>query len=287
MVSLNKTICRGLLQAAIIVFSSANVDSFSTIDRHSHQCSFRLPSSLSSADNDHQKNEVREAIYRCDESSSGNVSSSVGDTTRRRSVFLLFHSMLIGGLSWQSCDQIAHSEGGLGENDETVFLSGKVTLPSGMTDPGGLDEGGDGEKRPTPSALYVTARPDRPDNVPKAILDGSRGKPPPILAARFESPVFPFEFKLGEKDLTPEGVGGIGNGEQQSSNPRWWAGDDLIVSARWDSDGVAATRSPEDLVGRNLWKRGTAATSPNDGISGFVLGLQGRGSFGKFATKKS
>lgn len=195
--------------------------------------------------------------------------------------------MLIGGLSWQSCDQIAHSEGGLGENDETVFLSGKVTLPSGMTDPGGLDEGGDGEKRPTPSALYVTARPDRPDNVPKAILDGSRGKPPPILAARFESPVFPFEFKLGEKDLTPEGVGGIGNGEQQSSNPRWWAGDDLIVSARWDSDGVAATRSPEDLVGRNLWKRGTAATSPNDGISGFVLGLQGRGSFGKFATKKS
>ena len=33
----------------------------------------------------------------------------------------------------------------------------------------------------------------------------------------------------------------------------WWSQDDLIVSARLDSDGVAATRSPEDLVGRGMY----------------------------------
>ena len=60
-------------------------------------------------------------------------------------------------------------------------------------------------------ALYITARPNKPDNVPKAILDGSRGKPPPVLIARYPLPKsnsedldwntqFPFEFTLTENE---------------------------------------------------------------------------------------
>ncbi len=184
--------------------------------------------------------------------------STVNDLTRRRGGRLFFQSMLLGALPWELSQQAARA-------DETMFVSGKVNLPPGTTEPGS------GETGNTPPALYVTVRPNRPDNVPRAILDGSNGKPPPVLAARYESPVFPFQFGLGEKDLTPEGMG--------KDDGYWWSADDLIVSARWDSDGVAATRSPEDLVGRNVFKKGTT--------DGFLLDLQGRGSFGRFATKKN
>ena len=201
----------------------------------------------------------------------------------------------MGTFSWQSFRQISHADDGSAilspENRGASFLSGTVTLPSGMTSPGGIDngniEGADSSSKPaTQPALYITVRPNRPDNVPKAILDGSRGKSPPILTARFESPVFPFQFNLSERDLTPEGADNKDNDQTTNASTFWWAADDLIVSARWDSDGVAATRSPEDLVGRNLWKR-SAAGNGKDGSVGFVLSLQGRGSFGKLATKKN
>jgi hypothetical protein len=205
--------------------------------------------------------------FGCDESSSEET-SSVDDLTRRNSGRVLFQSVLMAAVPWTSFRQSARAAA-----DETVFFSGRVNLPSGMNEPGAGETSSsvDASTPPKKPALYVTARPNRPDNVPRAILDGSRGKPPPILAARFESPVFPFEFELGEKDLTPEGAG-----SDQSSF--WWAADDLVVSARWDSDGVAATRSPEDLVGRTIWKKGTALAA---------LDLEGRGAFGKFATKKN
>jgi hypothetical protein len=61
--------------------------------------------------------------------------------------------------------------------------------------------------------------------VPVAILSGTRGKPPPILAARFASPLaFPFEFELTDENLTPEGAPSEGS----SSGERWWARDDLV-----------------------------------------------------------
>ena len=228
--------------------------------------------------------------YECDETCNGRL-SSVNDHTRRRGGRLLFQSMFLGALSWQSFRQISHADDGSAilspANKGTAFLSGTVTLPPGMTAPGGEDnnniEGADSSSK---SALYITARPNRPDNVPKAILDGSRGKSPPVLTARFESPVFPLQFNLSERDLTPEGAdNNNGNDQTTNTNTFWWAADDLIVSARWDSDGVAATRSPEDLVGRNLWKHNIAVNNKDDS-GGFVLSLQGRGSFGKFATKK-
>ena len=133
-------------------------------------------------------------------------------------------------------------------------------------------------------ALYITCRPDKPDNIPAAILNGSRGKPPPVLSARIPQPTFPTTLDLSiPRDLTLEGAWDGISSPTSISPPMqpdqlWWKDMDLIVSARWDSDGVAATRSPEDLVGRTIWKGGA------DGIAELELG--GRGAFGKFATSK-
>lgn len=121
--------------------------------------------------------------------------------------------------------------------------------------------------------MYVTCRPNRPDNVPRAILDGSRGKPPPVLAARFENPQFPFEFTLTTDNLTPEGASAI-----EGSDNIWWSNEDLVVSARLDSDGVAATRDPNDLVGRGFYSSKTQDAA--------MIELQGRGMFGKAVTSK-
>ena len=49
------------------------------------------------------------------------------------------------------------------------------------------------------------------------------------------------------------------------------------MSARLDSDGIAATRDPEDLVGRFVLKQGTEEVT---------VALQGRGFGGKLVTGK-
>eukprot|EP00588_Corethron_pennatum_P008666 CAMPEP_0194271638 /NCGR_PEP_ID=MMETSP0169-20130528/5377_1 /TAXON_ID=218684 /ORGANISM="Corethron pennatum, Strain L29A3" /LENGTH=190 /DNA_ID=CAMNT_0039014035 /DNA_START=30 /DNA_END=602 /DNA_ORIENTATION=- len=123
------------------------------------------------------------------------------------------------------------------------------------------------------AALYITCRPDTIDDVPRAILDGSRGKPPPVASARFAAPLdFPFRFEIDTSNLTPEGAADSEGGE------RWWKDKNMVVSARFDSDGVAATRDPGDLVGRSIYKSGGSEAS---------VELQGRGIGGKFATKKT
>ncbi len=148
--------------------------------------------------------------------------------------------------------------------ESTTFVAGTATLQAGLPN----------DNIVSGAALYVTCRPNRPDNVPKAILDGSRGKPPPVLAARFENPKFPFEFSLTTDNLTPEGASAV----EGSSGTIWWSGEDLVVSARLDSDGVAATRDPNDLVGRGFYSPKT-----NDAA---MIELQGRGMFGKAVTSK-
>jgi hypothetical protein len=113
-------------------------------------------------------------------------------------------------------------------------------------------------------------------------LSGTRGKPPPILAARYENPTFPFEFTLGLNDLTPEGA--VSDNTSTDVPKYWWQNNDneeWVVSARWDADGVAATRSPEDLVGRSIWSRRYNENKPSTSL---IVQLQGRGAFGKFAT---
>ena len=151
--------------------------------------------------------------------------------------------------------------------EPTTFVKGTATLQTGLSNDS-IDSGS--------QALYITARPRRPDNVPKAILDGSRGKPPPVLAARFERPQFPFEFSLTSDNLTAEGASVV----EVSDNGViiWWSDEDLIVSARLDSDGVAATRDPGDLVGRGFY----SAAAQDD----VIIELQGRGMFGKAVTSK-
>lgn len=157
---------------------------------------------------------------------------------------------------------------------DRVLLRGTVTLPT------------DASTTTTTAALYVTARPDRADDVPRAVLDGSRGKPPPVLVARFAAPLsFPFEFALTGRDATEEGRG------------LWWcdrgdasSGGGLVVSARLDADGVAATRDPNDLVGRTVVRpRADAGAAASDGSTPFGAAnveLQGRGVTGKLLTSK-
>ena len=145
-----------------------------------------------------------------------------------------------------------------------AYVKGVATLQAGLS----TDEIGPG------AALYVTCRPNRPDNVPKAILDGSRGKAPPVLAARFPGPKFPYDFTLTSENLTPEGASIV-----EGSSTAWWKDEDLVVSARFDSDGVAATRDPTDLVGRGFYSSKTS----QDPVT---VELQGRGLFGKSVTAK-
>ncbi len=146
-----------------------------------------------------------------------------------------------------------------------ILVRGKVTIKSGSEIP--IDT--------SISALYITARPSKPDNVPRAILDGSNGKPPPVLAARFPNPVFPFEFELTELDLTGEGAS---KSAATSISSYWWEDQDLILSGRWDMDGTAATRGPTDLVGRGLV--GSRRSTVD-------LQMGGRGLTGKLVTGKS
>jgi hypothetical protein len=141
-------------------------------------------------------------------------------------------------------------------------------------------------------ALYVTCRPDRPDDVPSAVLSGTRGRPPPVLAARYRAGLgsFPFEFHLmTPTDVTVEGSWVLSDGDR---GDYWWARDDdgvpLIVSVRWDTDGVAATRSPDDLVGRG-WTTFQGIDVDVDGTgrrmyTPVTIELSGRGAFGKFVT---
>ena len=122
------------------------------------------------------------------------------------------------------------------------------------------------------AALYVTAR-LVPSNV--APLYVTAGKVPPLAAARFPAPTFPFDFKLDATNLTPEWAGVA---------PAEWATQDLVISARLDSDGTAATRDPEDLVGRGELKKNSAQEPGR--WSAADVELQGRGLTGRILTAK-
>jgi hypothetical protein len=85
-------------------------------------------------------------------------------------------------------------------------------------------------------------------------------------------------YSLTLQDLTVEGREIWIFNPQQTMDTRDW-----IVSARLDSDGVAATRDSTDLVGRNYYTH----TSSKTGLPLTVdVELQGRGIGGKFFTGK-
>ena len=120
------------------------------------------------------------------------------------------------------------------------------------------------------TALYVTVRVVPQNNVGRYV---TAGKVPPLAAARFASPTFPYSFSISMDDITPE----------FSSIPRAeWERQDLIVSARLDTDGVAATRDPADLVGRGLVEKRGSADPP--AWAAADVELQGRGLTGRLLT---
>jgi hypothetical protein len=139
------------------------------------------------------------------------------------------------------------------------------------------------------AALYVTAKPETTINAPKEIADMFAGRPPPVLTARFPilsgSEAFPFKFQLNESDITAEGSYQNAN-EENKANKYWWTNDNLVVSARFDTDGVASTRDPDDLVGRafSFVAKGSDLIFRYD--RDVEVQLQGRGIGGKFITTK-
>lgn len=173
------------------------------------------------------------------------------------------------------------------DDEEKVYVKGVATLQSGITI--NNDTNNPNNKN---AALYVTARPNKADNVPRAILDGSNGRPPPVLSARYPNPTFPYEFRLSSQNYTPEGASSssiieVGNNDDNNSNNNngvWWEDEDLVISARLDTDGIAATRDPTDLVGRGLYIK--KKMDENDNNNEVSIELQGRGLFGKSVTAK-
>lgn len=102
--------------------------------------------------------------------------------------------------------------------DDLVAV-GRVRIKPGVAEP--TQEGG---------ALYVTVRVIPSNNVGTYV---TAGKVPPLATARIPSPIsFPYEVQLTLADLTPE-YSGVPRKE--------WQQQDLTISARWDTDGTAAT----------------------------------------------
>ena len=119
------------------------------------------------------------------------------------------------------------------------------------------------------AALYVTVRPATSDGA--AALQA--GKVVPLATTRYANPSFPFQFQLTTADLTEE---------YKALDVTSYDTLDLLVSARWDGDGVAATRGPDDLVGRGLLKKnGSRDVTQWRAAS---VQLQGRGLTGRFLT---
>ena len=106
------------------------------------------------------------------------------------------------------------------------------------------------------AALYVTLRPP--------------GRGPPLAARRVAWPLtFPLRLELTAEDTLPDA-------------PPVEAWRELLVSARLDTDGVAATRDPTDLVGRGAARRGTFEDSWEEA----QVTLVGRGFAGRLATQR-
>ena len=234
-----------------------------TTSLHPPSCSANVPSSL---------HEHRPRLRTT-------AATTTTTTTSRREVFQSTKSAVLGAFcGWILAPKLRPAVAAADvDTTTTSFVQGTVTVPADYNLAETLERlRQDTTAMTTPQpALYITCRPDRPDNVPQAILEGSRGKAPPVLTARIENPTFPLSFQLTRQDLTPEGGVDL-----------WWQHDDLTVSARLDMDGIAATRSPDDLVGRGMYYSNNSQKEGDTTAGGVVVALGGRGAFGKFATKK-
>lgn len=255
-----------LLLIAILVSKSAG---FSTLPQLCAQNNDRIFRHLAK----HQLHDEHETSHSTsitteEDNKSSSIASRLTTTIHSRRTLISACMLVVAAAASSPATASASTE-------RVYYVKGTATLQSGAS----ID---DAILKSNNAALYVTARPNKPDNVPRAILDGSRGKPPPVLSARFANiSSFPFDFTLSSDNFTPEGATSVAKeGDASTANTEdvWWDKEDLIVSARLDTDGVAATRDPTDLVGRGIYvanKEGTV-----------IVELQGRGMFGKSVTAK-
>ena len=155
---------------------------------------------------------------------------------------------------WLECNSAANAA--IGPND----ISCAVTIKNSATVPVGSS-----------AAIYLTARQD----VGIWTAQIKNMKPPPVLTSRTAGPFeYPVQIVLtSASDMTAEG---------QEIAQEWQSGKTpIVVSARLDSDGVAATRNAEDLVGKSI------ARKNDDGEwVGCHIEFTDRGVGGKFITKK-
>jgi hypothetical protein len=120
------------------------------------------------------------------------------------------------------------------------------------------------------TALYITVREDA--GVWQSAVRNF--KPPPVLTKRIpvSASSFPYKFTIDSGfDSTLEG---------QQTYDKWSSGKGLLISVRIDEDGVAATRGPNDLVGKGTTERKKGETQwPSTNIE-----VTGRGIAGKILT---
>ena len=222
---------------------------------------------------------VRVETYLCSDEQNSGVSS----IDRRGCISSIFSSAFVTAVVTASpmISDAAETETNQQlSSSGTTILRGVVTLKPGAELTSSAS-----------AALYVTAKPETTINAPKAIADMFAGRPPPVLTARYSistgSDAFPFNFQFTESDVTAEGSYEDPN-DKKTTNKYWWTNDNLVISARFDSDGVAATRDPDDLVGRTFSL--IEGNKDDDRLYRYdkdvEIKLQGRGIGGKFITTK-
>ena len=171
-----------------------------------------------------------------------------------RSTAVCRREVVLASLSFSCGVHAAHAE-----PPSAIIATGVVQLQNGATVIGAAE-----------AALYVTVRPAEAGG--GALQAGT--KVVPLATARVAAPIaFPYKFQLTEADLTDE---------YKSIELSSFKNLDLLVSARFDGDGVAATRGPDDLVGRGLLRK--AGSSEPLRWKPAVVELQGRGLTGRLLT---
>lgn len=159
-----------------------------------------------------------------------------------------------------ACLHLACGLSGVAHADPKLDLQGVVTIAAGVEIPSYSE-----------TCLYITAREDV--GMWQSAIRST--KPPPLMAVKI-SPAksFPLQFRMStDTDLTLEAT---------TLAKDWTSGNvPLTLSARLDTDGLASTRSPEDLVGRG---NARFADGKWEDVS---ITLVGRGVTGKFVTSSS
>lgn len=141
-----------------------------------------------------------------------------------------------------------------------VTISGIITLEDGVAAPETLSR-----------ALYITAKPDLGFINSNLLLR----KFPAVMSKRIpgDGVKFPLEYSISE---SADGTEDVGLQRER------WVNLPMIISVRYDTDGVAATRDPTDLVGKGDSER----KQDEDTWVNANLALSDRGLGGKLVTGK-